>query len=209
MVKNMEEILYLIAEFYKQPSKQLFEEINSGQIAKLWNSHNKLVFQNELADFKCEFSSFADMKKVFSRCFLDHKEPVAPPIESLYKIWTTDPSAESPIANETGFLYGDAAVHVKYLYTLYNLEIPDDFRNKPDHLCLQLEFLAFLINEDLNDEAVQYINDHFDWLIDFNEKLKKVPGSQFYVWLTSQLDQIIKFLIKKIKKHPIKFAEGE
>ncbi|UTW68982.1 molecular chaperone TorD family protein [Anaerobacillus sp. HL2] len=85
------------------------------------------------------------------------KQPFAPPIESLYKQWTTDPTAQVSIAKNKGYLMGDAALHMKYLYDQYQIEVPEGFSNMPDHLTLQLEFLAFLHESGSYDTVKQFI----------------------------------------------------
>jgi len=188
----IQEVLLLLADFYKYPSEVLFNAWQSGALeqelnnllANISSNHSKIVLGKE-------FSSFTQMKDVYRRCFLGPSEPVAPPIESLYKEWTTDPTAETPIARQKGYLYGDSAIHLKYLYEQYEIEIPKEFENMPDHLTLLLEFLALLIQYNQPDLIQQYINDHFDWIESFKQKLIEVDGSEPYVFITDLVGEIV------------------
>lgn len=195
MKRSLQEILLILAEFYKDPVEPLFQAMQSGALEDEWNVHLENVDRHS-EKIKCtqSFTSFEQMKMTYNRCFVGPSEPFAPPVESIYKQWTTDPSAETPIANETGYLYGDPAIHLKHLYQQYQLKIPEQFRNMPDHLGLQIEFLVFLMDHCTFEQLEQYLDDHFDWLDSFQDKLKLVKESDFYVWITSQLIQTICFI---------------
>lgn len=209
MNRSLQEILLILAELYKDPVEPLFKALQSGELEKGWNTHQaNLNNQISKMNFAHQFPSFSKMKAVYNRCFVGPSEPFAPPVESLYKQWTTDPTAETPIANETGYLYGDPAVHIKHLYNQFNLEIPVHYKNMPDHLGLQLEFLALLLENRLFEQLDQYIDDHFDWLVIFKNKLQLVSESDFYIWITDQLIQTIQ-IIRLVGKDHRKFMEGE
>lgn len=190
--QSIQEVILLLADFYKYPSKSLFYALQSGEVEQELNKHlaNSLKKDKKVV-FGKKFSSFSEMKDLYNRCFLGPLEPVAPPIESLYKEWTTDPTAETPIARQKGYLYGDSAIHLKYLYEQYEIEIPCEYANIPDHLTLLLEFLALLIQYNQTDLIQQYIHDHFDWLKSFTQKLKEIDGSEPYVFITNLVDEIV------------------
>ena len=65
-------------------------------------------------------------------------------VESTYKPWTTDKGCGMVFAASKGLVMGDSALHMREIYRLASLEVPEQFRSMPDHLVLELEFLALL-----------------------------------------------------------------
>lgn len=197
-----EELFLILAEFYKEPTKDFFAEINTGIIDQKVKGIFEVVEYNysKIPTLKNSFSDYADMKKLYQNCFSGVTSPYAPAIESVYKVWTEDPTSEV-INNSKGYLYGDAALHIKYLFEQFNLEIPVEYNKKPDHLTLLLEFLSFLITNRSGEEVKQYISDHFNWLEDFKEALTKVENSSFYVNVTDLVIQATQNEIKKLNKN--------
>ncbi|WP_339062170.1 molecular chaperone TorD family protein [Tepidibacillus marianensis] len=124
------------------------------------------------------------MKQLFVRCFMGVEQPYAPPVESIYKVWTTDPTSSLSMAKSKGYFYGDPALHLKHLYQQFQLELPDEYANMPDHLTLIIEFLTFLILEGTDQQVSQLLADHFDWLDDFRTELAKVDNVGFYLDVT-------------------------
>lgn len=179
-----EEIYLILADFFKNPNEDLYSQISSGSIDK------RLKELYTIADYsypntpslKNHFIDYPSYVNCFTRCFTGITKPYAPPIESVYKVWTDDSSNE--MYNIKGFIFGDSALHVKYLFNHYKLEISEEFNSIPDHLTLLLELLAFLIKYKTSTEIQQLITDHFDWLEDFEKELSNVENSFFYLDIT-------------------------
>lgn len=190
--ESLQELLLILAEFFKYPTEDFYNALQSGDLEKEMNNYLNLISSN-YKPFRIpfKFNSYQELQDIYRRCFLGPSEPFAPAIESLYKPWTTDTTFDSPIAGQTGYLYGDSAIHLKYLYERYGINIPKEYENIPDHLTLLLEFLVLLIQLDQPELVTQYINDHFDWLDSFIQKLKKNQNSQLYVFITILVEQIV------------------
>lgn len=184
--RRLSNVLLLLAEFYKPPTTELYQALKSGIALEEMTSFVKLEETYENA-----FSSFENMKQSYIHCFLGPSEPFAPPIESLYKQWTDDPTAAVSFARQTGFFYGDPALHIQYLFRQFKLEFPEEYRAMPDHLTLLLEFLAFLLEHGTSDQIQSFISDHFDWLDDFILELKKSDTSLFYISITQIANQLV------------------
>lgn len=201
VIEGKEELFLTLAEFYKVPTEDLYNEINTGDI----DQKVKVIFEivdydySNLPTLKDSFTDYADMKKIYQDCFSGVTNPYAPAIESVYKVWTEDPTSEV-INNTKGYLYGDAALHIKYLFEQFNIEIPPEYNKKPDHLTLLLEFLSFLISNRLDKEVKQYISDHFDWLEDFKNQLQKLENSTFYINVTDIVIQATQSELKKFNQ---------
>jgi TorA maturation chaperone TorD len=101
-------------------------------------------------------------------------------VESTYKTWTTDKGCQMVFAASKGLIMGDHALHMQELYRHASLEIPEEYRSMPDHLVLELEFLA-LMYRFASDEAIErFIGDHLDWIPELKSALEKGDPHPFY-----------------------------
>lgn len=188
----VEEIYLILAEFYKFPDEDFYEEVADGSLEnRLKELYHIAGYHDPNFTLSNRFSSLAEMKKNYMYCFLGGSALYAPPVESLYKIWTTDPSVDMAMANQKGYLFGDAALHMNHLFKHYQIEVPKDYENMPDHLTLLLEFLAFILKNETDTVIRQYLFDHFDWLGDFKTELSKVENSSFYQDVTEIVIQAV------------------
>lgn len=190
-----EEIYLILAEFYKFPTEEFYLELSNNLTVNRLRELFKLIgFDYKWINMlKCEFSGFNELKASYINCFLGINQNGALPIESIYKVWTSDPGIEMAIGTEKGYLFGDSALHMLHLYEKFQLSIPEEYRNIPDHLTLLLEFLAFLIRDYQEKDVHQLLIDHFDWLDDFNLELKKTDNSSFFVKVTELLIALVNF----------------
>ena len=101
-------------------------------------------------------------------------------VESTYKPWTTDKGCGMVFAASKGLVMGDSALHMWELYVLASLEVPEEFRSMPDHLVLELEFLAFLYRFGSNPQIERFIGDHLDWIPELKAALGKADPHPFY-----------------------------
>ncbi|TCS84462.1 TorD/DmsD family molecular chaperone [Tepidibacillus fermentans] len=190
----VEEIYLILAEFFKFPTEEFYQEVVQGLIdQRLEELTGFMGYPKPNVFFKNRFTSFQEMKQLYVRCFMGVVQPYAPPVESVYKVWTKDPTASLPNATSKGYYYGDSALHLRHLYQQFQLEIPEEYTSMPDHLTLLLEFLTFLVQNGTIRQVYQLIVDHFDWLDDFRTELTKVENSQFYLDVTDVLIAIISY----------------
>ena len=186
------EIFIILAEFFKYPSMDFYQDISSGKLDReLTNLLATANYNMNDTNFANKLGPYTEMRGDFNRCFLGIVRPFAPPVESVYKIWTSDPTARTPIKNSKGYLMGDSALHILHLFQHFQLEIPEEFKIMPDHLTILLELYGFLtINRSVN-ECYTYLNDHLDWLEDFKETLVDIQEDGFYIYVVDILGTII------------------
>ena len=111
------------------------------------------------------------------------------PVESVYRRWTADTSAEVPFAAEKGLLMSDHALHMKSLYDSFGITLPPEYQAMPDHICLELEFAALLLEKKENEKHLLFIREHLDWLDELVEDAEKKAIPDYYrqvVKLTAQ-----------------------
>jgi len=189
--KGFAESFRLLSEFYKFPNREFFEYISKEDIQKELKELVELTNLNYDIHMLKPFASFEEMKMEYTRAFIGIESKPALPVESVYKVWTTDESSSMSFANSKGYIMGDSALHIQYLLDQYGLEIPEELGKKPDHISVLLELLGFFIDNLGNEETLIYVEDHFDWLPEFKAKLEEIKGHQFYQHTTELLIELI------------------
>ena len=99
----------------------------------------------------------------YTRLFGEWEEKISL-VESTYKPWTRDKQCGMVFAASTGLLMGDYALHMLELYRQSSLEVPEAYRSMPDHLVLELEFLALMYRFASDEQIERFIGDHLDWI---------------------------------------------
>ncbi|MCT8137549.1 molecular chaperone TorD family protein [Anaerobacillus sp. CMMVII] len=196
--EELQKIIYTFAELFKYPTQDFYEEVSAGHVDEgLKSLFSNLQF-DIIADLKGKCLSKENLQQQYMDLFSGLKQPFAPPIESVYKVWTTDETAQVSIAKSKGYLMGDPALHMQYLYKQFQIEVPNGYENMPDHLTLQLEFLAYLLETSNQEVIYQFIDDHLDWLDDFHNELKKIEVSDFYSHATRLLQLFLQNITRSI-----------
>lgn len=93
----------------------------------------------------------------------------AMPVESLYKAWSAQ--VGNAFGATRGLYLGDPARHLGAVYEQLAIHVPEAFASMPDHLTLELELLALLLEAGNDAAARQLATDHFDWLGDYDAAL--------------------------------------
>lgn len=112
----------------------------------------------------------------YTRLFI-HASPsvIAPPYSSVY-------------LDQEGNLYGPSAVWVKQFYQREGFDVAGE-GDLPDHIALELEFLALLIDEHKYDVSEQFLNKHFQiWFPLFKERILNGSSNKFYSTLLTLVD---------------------
>lgn len=186
--KALQNLIMIFAEFFKFPEKDFFEEIKRGEIDEQIGAFSQLAGYSIPTCFRKEIDTYEQLVASFNVCFLGVEKPFAPPIESVYKQWTTDESYQVPFRQQKGYLMGDSAHHVRHILKAFNLEIPVEYEMMPDHLTIILEVLSYLIGHGFLQEARQFKEDHLDWLPDLQKALDQLEkGNCIYSYVLKEL----------------------
>jgi len=112
----------------------------------------------------------------YTRLFINSSPAViAPPYSSVY-------------LDQEGNLYGPSAVWVHKFYHLHGFEL-SGAGDIPDHLVLELDFLALLIEEGQDDVAEQFLSEHFrKWFPRFKERVLNGSTNKFNSTLLTLVD---------------------
>ena len=138
---------------------------------------------------------YIDLSVEYNRLFVGPGKLPCPPYESVYR---TDRDA-----GEIGTLMGPSVWDVKNRYAEAGLEISKDFRDYPDHVAVELEFMHFLcsreataaLSEDKENwrrREKEFLEIHLkSWAGVFSDKVLKSTDSQFYKTAASFLKEHI------------------
>ncbi|NLJ72160.1 MAG: molecular chaperone TorD family protein [Syntrophomonadaceae bacterium] len=187
------DLLELFIGFFIFPEKELYEEINQGNIDLLIKELSQKAGLPIKSEFQAIPLNYAGWIDSYNRCFLGVEKPFAPPVESVYKVWTQDESFQLPFKNQKGYLMGDSAQHIQHILDYFGLVVPAEYSLMPDHLIILLELLIFLLDNNLEKEAKQLCIDHFDWLPDLQMAIANLAtDGEIYIYALEILGKIIK-----------------
>lgn len=138
----------------------------------------------------------------YTRLFGEWEEKISL-VESTYKPWTKDKQCGMVFAASTGLLMGDYALHMMELYRQSSLEVPEAYRSRPDHLVLELEFLALMYRSASDEQIDQFIGDHLDWIPELKVAMEKAKPHPFYGNAVELLHLFLQneTKIEKVKDH--------
>ena len=174
------EIYLSLSEAYKQPTTEFIAE-QADLVVFLRQAFKNLAYDlpSTLYENWPELAfDLPTATAAYRRSFLFPVQSRIVPVESVYRRWTCDTSAEVPFAGEKGLLMSDHALHMKTLYDSFGIVTPPEYRAMPDHICLELEFAAFLLEKQEEEKYHLFIKEHLDWLDEFAEDAKNraIPG---------------------------------
>jgi TorA maturation chaperone TorD len=182
-LKNFEKAFSALANLMSFPNKETFKE-------KVFDDESILAFRaiNQrcgliVEDLKHQFEKlpFENLIIEYTRLFIGPFKLIAPPYGSYYM--------------DGGRLMGDSTVEVMKLYDLVGLSINKSFKDLPDHIIAELEFIYFLIlNEikliseenEIQFEAInaikkKFFNNYFkSWVPEFSNLIIGNSKENFY-----------------------------
>jgi len=134
-----------------------------------------------------------ELRVEYNRLFVGPGRLPCPPYESVYR--------KDRAADEMGTLMGPSALDVKSRYAEAGLEISKSFKDYPDHVAVELEFMNFLCSkeaattddvekEDLRRKQREFLEKHIrKWAGEFSDRVLKNTNSLFYKTAASFLKE--------------------
>lgn len=128
-----------------------------------------------------------DEKASFSaRHFTGGLPQSAVPVESLYTTWSKP--GDGPFAGRTGLYMGNAALYMRDLTRSMGILIPDEFASTPDHLAVELDLMATMLDAGMAHEAQTFCAERLAWLGSYRAKLMALGDTAlFYLALVDAL----------------------
>lgn len=179
------------------PDQELADHLRRGAFYSFFYSYLQSWAEDTdtLKGFLIEDKSDAilsELKSEYERLFSGLRGEGISLVESLYRPWTLDPHCTLPFACDKGLVMGDPALHLLALYAQCGLEVSEEFRGRPDHLILELDFLAYLYRWATDAEIKRFIADHLDWTSVLGKELKGFAPVPFYESAFAVLDLFLK-----------------
>ena len=185
-------VFLILADLYKLPTKDIWDEIKEQDLLKKLEASVKELYNFAFSLEEVLPESYVEFRELYMTSIGSTQTHAALPIESLYKPWTQDETCTLPFARDKGYLLGDSALHINYLLEKLEIDIPMELQGMPDHLAILLELLAYFIEHAPESFTAEFIEDHFDWLEEFESQLLEETKHPFYLRLTRMLNETVK-----------------
>lgn len=124
----------------------------------------------------------AAMASFAARHFTGGLPASAMPVESLYVEWTSG-DEHGTFGHLEGFYASDAALYMRHLMASFGLDQTCALSPYPDHLSVELDMAAFLLERSDAKTAWQYVEERFEWLSAYRARLIEVGNATFHLAL--------------------------
>jgi TorA maturation chaperone TorD len=194
------EIYLLLSEAFKQPTAAFVAEQTAIArfLEKSLQELNYPLLRKLYEDWPALLPDLSTATAAYRQSFVFPVHSRVLPVESVYRRWTSDASAEVPFAAEKGLLLSDHALHMKDLYEAFGISLPAEYESMPDHLCLELEFAALLLEHHQDEKYTLFLAEHLNWLDDLVAEAEQKELPDYYrqlIRLTAQ------FLAQELRRH--------
>ncbi len=102
------ELFGLLSAFWQPPDEKFWSNLADGsvdaEISHFAEQANFTNWQPSVSSFQRALPPLSAIQLFYLRCFIGIGKQSVLPVESIYKKWTSDPSARLPIAGSTGYL---------------------------------------------------------------------------------------------------------
>lgn len=171
-----------LSEFFKEPTEEFADDIASGRVLRFFkNAFSLLNIDSSLfLGLKIPGDVFKTVSDEYRKLFLGPIPPYIVPVESVYKRWSLSSECTLGIAGERGYLMGDPALDMIRRYQESGVVVPDLYASMPDHIALELEYMAYLCRNAPEEEQREFRANHFDWIIDLADEVAGYDGTGFY-----------------------------
>lgn len=198
----------MLAWLLTEPDPEMAKALRKGEIYYFFSNYFKRINRGDLnlKGFLPQGDQgdiLLKMREEYQRLFQNPQSNDLWWVESIHKVWTNDPECRLSMAGEKGYLMGDSALHVRELYQFFGLQVPENFSGMPDHIVLELEFLAFLIEEGAGEFVRAFLRDHLDWIPEMVRRSQECHPSPFYCSVLETLETFVKSEMKETESEAL------
>jgi TorA maturation chaperone TorD len=200
----------LLAECYYLPTLELMRKLSDLAQEMTDVCIEAMLYVKEMHDEIKRLDDLGALSLDFSRLFLGPYKLHAPPYGSVY------------LDGERQIM-GNSTLDVRNKYREAGLDISTDFRNPPDHIAADLEFMYFLIFKEIQalensdvDVTIDYLekqraflNEHLGaWISDFAAFVEEKADSKFYRNLARATKVLIEQHLDELSDFSLSEASG-
>ncbi|ACL19283.1 cytoplasmic chaperone TorD family protein [Desulfitobacterium hafniense DCB-2] len=179
-------IYKLISLLYGSPTDAM-EDVLSFLKETLTDIRPDLIpIVSEMEKFFVGNTNLEDLKLEHAKLFVGPFDLLAPPYGSIY-------------LDGQRRLMGDSTVEVLQAYREAGLTLSNDFKQPPDHIITELEFLYYLIAKHLETKDNKWLTmkDAFNnkylrpWIMDFANRIENNSKNKFYKGLAKLTQELV------------------
>ena len=183
------EVLSVLAGFFTEPDEDEYAALLAKETWQSFLEGVQAVAGREVPSALREPLSLEDAKAFAAGHFTGGipKESVLP-VESFYR-----PDLTHPSSGETqGRYLGEPADYMTALIKRMGFVLPDAFKDAPDHLCIELDMTAALIDAGCEADAKQFACERLSWLAEYREQLAQLgEKASFHVAAIDAITAIV------------------
>ena len=179
-----------LSECFKEPSEEFADDIASGRLEEVikegLSQLNIPVPGDTLKSLHLtKDHGFKDeLIIVYNKLRADYHSLFFPlyvvPVESVYKEWSKADDVTGAMKGEKGFIMGDPAVEMINRYRMAGIEIPQTYKDTPDHIAILLEYASLLCENIKREDRASFVSGHLDWVAELHNDIYKYSESNFY-----------------------------
>ena len=166
-------LLSLIAPLFSALSEQEYAEVRENpawDVVRAASSQEAAdPAERETLGCACALPYWPQRSLLQNEVLVSGMPLAAMPVESLYKPWSSD--SGNAYGAQRGLYRGEPARRMQSVYASLDIEVPARFAAMPDHLTLELELMALLLDTGNAAAAATVASEHLDWLDDYDAVL--------------------------------------
>ncbi len=195
ILEARKQIYTLLSRLFLGPPPHSLLQIILSEFSNEVNNGTQELLDQALEDFihACKDSNSEILKREFNNLFIVPVGEYVAPYESVFM-------DERMIGNKkvSGLLMGPSTIDVKKWYRQAGMELSSDLKELPDHIGIELRFMAHLCEKELEaetngdqellakikDTQLGFLETHLSkWIDSFVEKVQSNTKSKFYIAL--------------------------
>ena len=194
-----------LSECFKEPSEEFAEDIVSGRLEEVMQEglsqlcipvpyetlrslrpcHPEFISGSQLMQGQEIPKQVRDDRdSAYNKLRADYHSLFFPlyvvPVESVYKEWSKTDEVSGAMKGEKGFIMGDPAVEMINRYRMAGIEIPQTYKDIPDHIAILLEYASLLCENIKREDRASFVSGHLDWVTELHNDIYKYSESNFY-----------------------------